>query len=173
MTANSPADVNPEKAATTRPQPPDHQPGKRRKRPPGSGTGQRQATATASVTGTLDARTARRAVRVDSAASLLAIIPGLLGFAPGRSIVVIGTEPGSAQVRVTLRYDLPDARSASAVARHAVGLLTSQGITTAVAVGYGDETAVTLIATALREHAAKAGVTLAELLRVDGQRYWS
>ena len=55
-------------------------------------------------------------VTIGSPASLLAVVPGLLGFEPGNSIVVIGTEaPGSA-VRVTLRYDVPDPRRTSAVA---------------------------------------------------------
>ena len=49
-------------------------------------------------------------VRIGSPTSLLAVIPGLLGFDPGHSIVVVGTEPRTAQVRVTLRYDVPDPR---------------------------------------------------------------
>ena len=40
-----------------------------------------------------DARVPRLRVRIGSPASLLAVIPGLLGFEPGHSIVVIGIEP--------------------------------------------------------------------------------
>src|ERR1700761_7945067 len=39
-----------------------------------------------------DARVPQLPVRISSPAALLAVIPGLLGFVPGASIVVIGTE---------------------------------------------------------------------------------
>ncbi len=126
--------------------------------------------------GSPDARTAQLRIRVGSPASLLAVIPGLLGFEPGRSIVVVGTESPGAAVRVTLRYDVPDPRrpaAATALAGHAVGVLAAQGVTTAVAVGYGSDAAVSPVAAALRERAAEAGVTLTEVLRAEGQRYWS
>jgi hypothetical protein len=100
----------------------------------------------------------------------------LLNFNPGRSIVVIGIEPGDGQVRVTLRYDIPDpVRPAmvTALARHAVSLLSAQGVRTAVAVGYGTDAEVAPVIAALREHATKAGIALTELLRAENQRYWS
>jgi hypothetical protein len=126
--------------------------------------------------GALDARTPRLRVRVGSPTSLLAVIPGLLGFDPGHSIVVIGTEPSSAQVRVTLRYDVPEPRQprvAAALARHAVSLLGAQGVKTAVLVGYGTDAEVSPVAAALRERAAEAGITVTELLRAEDSRYWS
>jgi hypothetical protein len=126
--------------------------------------------------GALDARVPRLRVRVGSPTSLLAVIPGLLGFDPGPSIVVIGTESRTALVRVTLRYDLPDPRYpavADGVARHAVSLLAAQGVTTAVAVGYGTAEAVSPVAAALRERASRAGIAVAELLRAEHGRYWS
>jgi hypothetical protein len=89
---------------------------------------------------------------------------------------VVGTETPGAAVRLTLRYDVPDPRqpaAAAALAGHAVGVLTAQGVTTAVAVCYGSDTAVSPVAAALRERAAEAGVTLTEVLRAEGQRYWS
>ena len=89
---------------------------------------------------------------------------------------MVGTETPGAAVRVTLRYDVPDPRqptAAAALAGHAVGVLTAQGVTTAVAVGYGSDAAVSPVAAALRERAAEAGVTLTEVLRAEGQRYWS
>ena len=52
-------------------------------------------------------------VRISSPASLLAVIPPLLGFEPSEpSLVVIGTEPPCAEVRITIRFDIP-ARSAA------------------------------------------------------------
>lgn len=107
---------------------------------------------------------------------MLAIVPMLLEFEPSSSMVVIGVEPPRAQVRLTLRYDLPsppDAELAAAVARHAVGVLAAQRIDTAVAVGYGPEHLVSPVADALREHAPLAGIAVTELLRAENQRYWS
>jgi Domain of unknown function (DUF4192) len=115
-------------------------------------------------------------VRIGSPSSLLAVIPGLLGFDPGRSIVVIGIDPQTAQVRVTLRYDVPDPRhprTATALARHAIGVLAAQGITTAVAAGYGTGAEVSPVSAALRERAAERGIRVTELLRVENRRYWS
>jgi hypothetical protein len=116
------------------------------------------------------------AVRIGSPAALLAVVPTLLEFEPSNSMVVIGVEPPRAQVRLTLRYDLPsppDAELAAAVARHAVGVLAAQCIDTAVAVGYGPEHLVSPVAGALRAHAPLAGIAVTELLRAENQRYWS
>jgi hypothetical protein len=117
-----------------------------------------------------------RLVRIGSPAALLAIVPVLLTFQPARSVVVIGTEPPRSKVRVTLRYDLPDPpddRLAAALADHALGVLAAQGLTEAVAVGYGPAELVSPVATELRAQAPDVGITVTELLRADGQRYWS
>ena len=75
----------------------------------------------------------------------------LLGFEPGNSMVVIGVGQPGAEVRLTLRYDLPDPGLAPAVAAHAMSVLTAQRIQTAVAVGYGPEHLVSPVAAALRD----------------------
>ena len=172
MTSNLPVGAQPPAAAASsaapaRPRRPKRTPPPGRPRPrrapyPGGGSP--------------DARVGQLRVRIGSPASLLAVVPGLLGFEPGQSIVVVGTETPGAAVRLTLRYDVPDPRqpaAAAALAGHAVGVLTAQGVTTAVAVGYGSDAAVSPVAAALRERAAEAGVTLTEVLRAEGQRYWS
>jgi len=108
--------------------------------------------------------------------SLLAAIPAILEFEPASSLVVIGTERPRDQVRVTFRYDLPDPGDparAAAVVEHMVDVLLSQRVTTAAAVGYGPDDAVAPVATALRERAAEAGITIFEMLRAEGGRYWS
>jgi hypothetical protein len=155
--------------STTTPARPPHP-----KRRPGPQSGARQGPRIPG--GALDARIPRLRVRIGSPTSLLAVIPGLLGFDPGHSFVVIGTEPGTAHVRITLRYDLPDPRHprlAASVADHVVSLLTAQGVTSAVAAGYGTDAAVSPVAAALRERAATAGIAMTELLRADDGRYWS
>ena len=115
-------------------------------------------------------------VRIGSPESVLAVIPGLLGFDPRQSFVVIGAELARREVRVTLRYDLPDPgkpRLAAVLAEQAVSLLSAQGVSTAVAVGYGADGAVSPVAAAFLDRAAAAGITVAELLRAEDTRYWS
>ena len=119
---------------------------------------------------------ATRVVRARSLQELLAVVPLLLGFMPEASLVVIGVAPPRDRVRVTLRYDLPDppdADLAADIVGHAVGVLRSQRLTAAVAVGYGPEAPVTALAGALRDAARAAGIDLRDVLRVFGGRYWS
>jgi Domain of unknown function (DUF4192) len=115
-------------------------------------------------------------VRAGSPAALLRLVPHLLSFMPEASLVVIGVAPPRDRIRVTLRYDLPDPPAADLVAEiaaHAVGVLGAQGLTAAVAVGYGPEPLVTPVARELREAAWQAGIDLKEFLRVQDGRYWS
>ena len=67
---------------------------------------------------------------------------------------MIGTGQPGAEVQLTLRYDLPDPaapRRAAAIAAGVMNILTVQGITTAAAVGYGADGAVSPVAAALRD----------------------
>lgn len=115
-------------------------------------------------------------VRAGSPAALLAIVPHLLGFVPEASLVVIGTAPPRDRVKVTLRYDLPDPPDtalAADIAAHAAGVIGSQQMTAAVAVGYGHEPLVTPLADALSDAFSQAGIDLREFLRVQDGRYWS
>ncbi len=115
-------------------------------------------------------------VRVDSPAALLAVVPHLLGFMPAASVVVIGLTPPRDRVRVTLRYDLPDpadADLAAGIAGHAAGVISSQQLTAAIAVGYGPEPLVAPVAGAVRDAARRAGIDLHDFLRVEDGRYWS
>jgi len=108
-------------------------------------------------------------VRVTTSAELLAAVPHLLGFTPEDSMVVIGTTPPQARVKLAMRYDLPDPDDAADIAAHAAAIFSEQGIITIVAVGYGPAHLVTPVADALRA----AGLPLRDILRVEGGRYWS
>jgi hypothetical protein len=115
-------------------------------------------------------------VRAGSPRELLALVPHLLGFVPQASVVVIGAGPPRDRVKVTLRYDLPDppdAGLAEDIAAHAAGVLKSQRLTEAVAVGYGPEALVTPVAEALLDAAAGAGIGFYDIFRVQAGRYWS
>jgi Domain of unknown function (DUF4192) len=120
--------------------------------------------------------TPARSVRVGSPASLLAVVPSLLGFIPASSLVVIGTEPPRDRVKVTLRYDLPDppdADLAADIAAHATAVAAAQRLTAVVAVGYGPGALVTPLMEVLRDAFRQAGTELREFLRVEDGRYWS
>jgi hypothetical protein len=115
-------------------------------------------------------------VRAGSPAALLRLVPHLLGFMPEASLVVIGVAPPRDRIQVTLRYDLPDPPAvdlAAEIAAHALGVLSAQQLTAAVAVGYGSAALVTPVARELRESAWQAAIDLKEFLRVADGRYWS
>jgi hypothetical protein len=115
-------------------------------------------------------------VRAGSPASLLRLIPHLLGFVPEMSLIVIGVSPPRDRIRVTLRYDLPDppdADLATDLAAHAVSVLAAQQLTAAVAIGYGPESLVVPVAGELCNATHLAGIGLGEILRVQDGRYWS
>jgi hypothetical protein len=113
-------------------------------------------------------------VRVSSPATLLAVIPPLLGFEPSEpSLVVIGTEPSSAEVRITIRFDIPEARLAATVAGDAIRCLVGNCITTAAVVGYGPACLVDPVAREVLRRFPDAGIALTEVLRAQDQRYWS
>ena len=115
-------------------------------------------------------------VSAGSPAAILGVIPHLLGFTPESSIVVIGTGQPGGEVKVTLRYDLPDpaaAELATDIAEHAVAVLASQRITAAVAAGYGPDHLVRPVVAALADTTRAAGMTLRDSLRADQGRYWS
>ena len=115
-------------------------------------------------------------VRAGSPEALLAIVPHLLGFIPRDSLVVIGLQPPDHLIKVTLRYDLPDppgAGVAEDIAAHAVGVIGSQRLATLVAVGYGPPVRVDLVADALGAAAGRAGIDVADILRVENGCYWS
>jgi Domain of unknown function (DUF4192) len=115
-------------------------------------------------------------VQVGSPKTLLAVIPHLLGFRPEASMVVIGTSPPRDRVKVTLRFDLPDPpdpSDAAEMASHAVGVIGSQRLAAAMAVGYGPEALVTPVAEALLDATEEAGIELRDVLRVQDGRYWS
>lgn len=117
-----------------------------------------------------------RKVRVGSPVSLLAIVPHLLGFMPGKSLVVIGTEPPSGQVTLVLRYDLPDPPRPGDVrdiTEHASQVLAAQHVGDVAVIGYGPAALVAPLADQFRLDAAIHGLRLTEVLRVQDRRYWS
>ena len=115
-------------------------------------------------------------VRAGSPAALLRLVPHLLGFVPETSLIVMGVTPPRDRIKLTLRYDLldpPEPDLVADIAGHAVGVLSGQRLTAAVAVGYGPEALVAPVASELRDAAWQAGIEVREFLRVQDGRYWS
>lgn len=115
-------------------------------------------------------------IRVSTTGGFLSVVPHLLGFHPDRSLVVVGLDGPRGRVKLGFRYDLPDppdpAKSRE-IAQHAVEVLCQRQVTTIIAAGYGPGVLVTPVADALRAAAREGSVTLRDLLRVEGRRYWS
>ena len=115
-------------------------------------------------------------VRVSSPADVLAVVPHLLGFHPGNSLVVMGVGRPRARVQLAFRYDLPDppdAVHAADIAEHAAEVLRHRRLSTVIGVGYGPGALVTPVADALAAALRQAGLRLHELMRVEDGRYWS
>ena len=115
-------------------------------------------------------------LRVGSPDTVLAVIPGLLGFHPSRSLVVVGAGPPRGRIQLAFRYDLPeppDAAAAAKIAAHAAAVLARHQLTLAIAVGYGPAPMVTPVVDALVRELRLADITLHDTLRVENGRYWS
>jgi hypothetical protein len=115
-------------------------------------------------------------IRVSTVSGFLSVVPHLLGFHPSRSIVVVGLDGPRGRIKLGFRYDLPDPPDparARDIARHAVEVMRQREVSVAIAAGYGPGTLVTPVADALRAAARETSITLRDLLRVEGRRYWS
>src|SRR5260370_15767503 len=102
-------------------------------------------------------------VGVGSRADVLAVVPHLLGFHPGNSLVVMGVGRPRARVQLAFRYDLPDppdAVHAADIAEHAAGVLRHRRLSTVIGVGYGPGALVTPFAYALAAALRQAGLRL-------------
>lgn len=112
-------------------------------------------------------------IRVSSPGQLLSVVPRMLGFVPEDSLVVVGLAQPREQVGVVFRYDLPPAEQMPQLIEHATSILARENMTRAVVVGYGTGPEVTPRIDAFRQGAARAGLELTEVLRVDEGRWWS
>jgi hypothetical protein len=115
-------------------------------------------------------------VRIGSAEGVLAVVPHLLGFRPADSLVMLGIGGPHARIRLAFRYDLPDPSDdevAADIAEHASSVLRRQHLAMAIVVGYGPGSAVTPLVDAVVPALREAGIAVQDVLRVEGDRYWS
>jgi hypothetical protein len=112
-------------------------------------------------------------VGLASPASVLAIVPGLLGFHPSQSLVVLGISGPRHRVSLTFRYDLPDPpdeQTGADIAAHAREVLAREAIPAAIVIGYGAAGPVAAAARPVAAALLDAGVEVLELLRAEGGR---
>src|SRR6266516_50375 len=115
-------------------------------------------------------------VRVGSAEGILAGVPHLLGFHPADSLVMLGIGGPHARIRLAFRYDLPNPPEdglAADIAAHAVTVLCRQHLSMAIAVAYGSPGAATAVVDVVGSALQQAGISVQDVLRVEGSRYWS
>ncbi|MFI7467999.1 DUF4192 domain-containing protein [Nonomuraea sp. NPDC049646] len=103
-----------------------------------------------------------------SPADILAAVPYLVGFHPHDSLVVIGLHRG--QAKVAARWDVPFPRG---TLDPLTGLLSREGVTELVIVGYGSGDTVTPAVDEARLLAAASEIRVGEALRAHEGRYWS
>jgi hypothetical protein len=96
-------------------------------------------------------------------------VPGLLGFRPEMSVVVVGAA-SSGRAVPTLRYDLPESpQSAAEIAEHAASVLAASGADAATVICYGPAEAAIGAAAAFRERLPLAGLQVTGMVRcADG-----
>lgn len=111
-------------------------------------------------------------VRAKGLADLLALVPGLLGFHPEASVVVLTI--GAAVQPFHARVDLPrDPVAVEELARHLTGVATRSGVTRLACVLYtGDAGLAETFGAELDEQLREADVDLVCVIRADGRRWW-
>ena len=111
-------------------------------------------------------------VRAKGPADLLALVPGLIGFHPERSVVVLTV--GAATQPFHARVDLPgDPVAVEGLARHLTGVAARNGVTRMACVLYTDDAGLAeAFAAELGRQLGSASVDLVCAVRADGERWW-
>jgi hypothetical protein len=113
-----------------------------------------------------------RTVRASGPADLLALVPGLLGFHPEHSVVVVTV--GDATHRFHARVDLPtDPIEVEELAGYLVDVATRNGVRALAVVVYsGDAPLAGVIVDELCRRLRRMRIDLVCAVRADGRRWW-
>jgi hypothetical protein len=115
-------------------------------------------------------------LRLRTAEDVLAQIPFLVGFHPSQSLVGLALDDAK-RLAFCCRLDLPPPDSPPAMltagADELVALFQRHGVTAVVLVAYSSDPRVRRFLLLVRRACEEARVTVVELLRADGRRYWS
>lgn len=115
--------------------------------------------------------TDRRTVRASGPDDLLALVPGLIGFHPEDSVVMLTV--GGARQPVHARVDLPDLDEIDHLAEHLTDVAVRSGVASVVVVAYtDDDTLASLVVDSLDEAMLTRDVELVCAVRADGRRWW-
>jgi hypothetical protein len=111
--------------------------------------------------------------RVSTPADLLALVPGLMGFHPEDSVVVVTV--GAARHPFHARVDLPDDPvGVEDLAGHLAEVAGRHGLTQVAAVVYSSDAGLAeALGEALADRLAAVGVELVVLVRADGTCWWT
>jgi hypothetical protein len=114
-----------------------------------------------------------RTRRVSTPADLLALVPGLLGFHPEASVVLVTVGP--AREPFHARVDLPDDPvGVEGLAGHLGEVAGRHGVTRVAVVVYSPDAGLAeALGDRLADRLELAGVELVVLLRADGERWWA
>jgi hypothetical protein len=114
-------------------------------------------------------------MRLRSPQDVLVATPYLLGFHPRDSLVALGLR-GSA-LFFHVRSDLPPLGAPpddiAAVARHLADLFQANRVTGVLLVGFGSAAMVTPLIRQTRRAMHRHGISVRDMLRAEGGRYWS
>jgi len=113
-----------------------------------------------------------RLVRAKGPADLLAIVPGLLGFHPERSVVLLTV--GAARNPFHARVDLPhDPVEVELLAAHLTDVASRNGVTTVAGLLYTEDAGLAeAFGSELAGRLGADAVHLVCLVRADGERWW-
>jgi hypothetical protein len=111
-------------------------------------------------------------IRVSRINDFLTSMPGLFGFTPERSLALCAFSAEGRMV-IGFRYDLPDEAGIMDVCHHAMATLEDADAFTVIGVGYGTEDEVWPTMHALMRNLDASVVGVSDLLRVEGDHYWS
>ncbi|WP_158088873.1 DUF4192 domain-containing protein [Thermoactinospora rubra] len=112
------------------------------------------------------------ALRVSSAADLIAIVPYLLGYHPAQSLVAIACD-GHLVTCVT-RFDLPERSDQTPELVGACAhMLHQQAASCAFLIGYGPDWRVTPVMDGIASAITASGIEIKDMIRCEDGRYWS
>ncbi len=111
------------------------------------------------------------AIRVNSTADLLAVLPYLLGFHPVYSLCLVGLT--GSRITWLTRHDLPQATDLDSFSDTLTHVLANKPTEAVLLVGYGSDQEVAPAMHAALERLAAEGVMVAEAVRAEHGRYYS
>ncbi len=107
-------------------------------------------------------------------ADVLAMIPYLVGFPPFESIVVLALEGPRKRFGPCIRMDLVDADDAATQADYLASVVAHHQFGPVIIVAYSEDSdKAAAVVEPLQSRLAGAGVSIVELMRADGRRWWS